>query len=208
MKKMVWVAIAIITCTTATAQYDPEAKAILDAMSNNYKNIGSFTSDFSQKLTNDVAEIEESVSGTIKVKGEKYVLDVAGQQIFNDAVNVWTYNEEIAEVTVSPFDPEEQEISLNNIWDIYKEGFKYILLSSNEKGNHVVDLDPVSRDKSYFKIRMVINPQSELKAFTVFENEGNKFEYTIKSFAKAAHSDEIFTFNSSKYPDVEVIDFR
>jgi len=47
-----------------------------------------------------------------------------------------------------------------------------------------------------------------LKSFTVFEGTGNKYIYTIESFEAVNLSDDYFTFDTSKYPNVEVIDFR
>lgn len=192
-----------------SAQYDPDALKVLDAMSNKYKAIPSFSATFTQKLTNESAGLEESISGKILVKSGKYKLDVAGQAIFNDGKDVWSYNAEAKEVTVSPFEPEEQEISLNNIWDLYKEGFKYLLLAENDNGNNVVDLDPIDRSKSYFKIRMFIAKDYSLKSFQVFEATGNRYHYNIDTFKpEPSVKDSAFTFNTADYPGVEVIDFR
>jgi outer membrane lipoprotein carrier protein len=190
-------------------QYDPEAKEILDQMSARYRKIPAFAATFEQTLLNESADINESMEGSITVKGDKYILDIAGQKIYNDGTDVWSYNAEFAEVTVSPYEEEEQEISLNNIWDIYQEGFKYILLAANDNGNYVVDLDPVARDKSYFKIRMMIGQDFTLNSFTVFENGGNQYKYAIRDFEeKPEMSDDSFTFDPAEYPGVEVIDFR
>ena len=209
MIRQLLVVCSLAVSQLAFAQYDPEAKEVLDAMSNKYRKIPAFTASFDQALINESADINESMSGKIAVKGDKYALEIAGQKIFNDGTDIWSYNEELAEVTVSTYDPEEQEISLNNIWDLYQEGFKYILLSANENGNYVVDLDPTDRTKSYFKIRMIIGKDYTLKNFTVFENGGNQYKYSIKDFAEKPNlSDDSFTFDPADYPDVEVIDFR
>ncbi|MEM6735459.1 MAG: outer membrane lipoprotein carrier protein LolA [Bacteroidota bacterium] len=198
----------LITSLYAHAQYDPSALKILEAMSNKYKKVEAFKATFSQELRNESAGINETISGQIAVKDNMYVLDVADQRIFNDGKDIYTYNPEISEVTVSSFDPEESEITLNNIYDLYKNDFKYVLTSTEKNGDQIIDLDPESRDRSYFKIRMIINAKDELKSFTVFERTGNNYLYTIKSFQSATLPDSYFTFDVSKYPDVEVIDFR
>ena len=208
MKKFVAYSIASFALLVANAQYDKDALAVLDAMSANYKSIEAFKASFSQKLTNESAGIDETLSGQISVKGDKYVLDVAGQRIFYDGTDIYTYNPEISEVTISTYDPEESEISLSNVYDLYKNGFKYVLTSTEANGDRNVDLDPESRDKSYFKIRMVITAKDKLKSFTVFERTGNKYLYTIETFEEATLPDSYFAFDASKYPNVEVIDFR
>ena len=190
------------------AQYDPEALSILDAMSAKYKKIDAFSADFSQKLTNEIANIDETIYGKITVQSEKYVLDVAGQRIFNNGVDVYTYNPEISEVTISTFYPDDSEITLGNVYELYKQGFKYVLVSAESSGDNIIDLVPEDRDKNYFKIRMVIDSDNQLKSFQIFESTGNRYLYTIKSFQQINIPQSFFTFDISKYPNVEVIDFR
>jgi len=209
MKVNVMTSLLLVATFQIMAQYDPSALKILDAMSAKYKAIPAFTATFSQKLTNETAGIDENISGKIAVKEGKYRLEIAGQIIFNDGQDVWSYNKEAKEVTVSTFDPSEQEISLSNIWDLYKDGYKYILLAENDNGNNVVDLDPIDRTKSYFKIRMFISQNNELKSFSVFESNGNRFVYNMDTFKNdPTIKDTAFTFNSVNYPGVEIIDFR
>jgi len=208
MKKLIVYTFLFAWIMAASAQYDQAALSVLDAMSARYKSTEAFKASFAQKLTNESAGIDELLSGQIAVKGDKYVLDVAGQRIFNNGTDVYTYNPEISEVTISTFDPEESEITLSNVYDLYKDGFKYVLTSTESNGDRIIDLDPESRDKSYFKIRMVINSKDELSSFTVFERSGNQYLYTIENFQTATLPDSHFTFDTSKYPNVEVIDFR
>lgn len=192
----------------SAAQYDPEALAVLDAMSGKYKQIDAYEVAFTQKLTNKEANLDDEIAASIVVKGEKFVIDIAGQKIFNNGTDVYAYSEELAEVTISTYDPDDSEISLGNVYDLYKEGFKYALISKMGNGDRVIELDPESRDKSYFKIRMIIDGKDSLKSFTVFERSGNIFEYSINTFEEVDISDQAFTFDASKYPGVEVIDFR
>lgn len=208
MKKLFTYVLLSSAFSFSQAQYDKEALAVLDAMSAGYKSVEAFKASFSQKLTNENAGIDETLSGQISVKGNKYVLDVAGQRIFNNGTDVYTYNPEISEVTISTYDPEESEITLSNVYELYKDGFKYVLTSTETNGDRLIDLDPESRDKSYFKIRMVINAKNELNSFTVFERTGNRYLYTIESFQAVTLPDSFFSFDPSKYPNVEVIDFR
>ncbi|MEM6642023.1 MAG: outer membrane lipoprotein carrier protein LolA [Bacteroidota bacterium] len=208
MKKIISPSLLFLLAFISTAQYDKEALAVLDAMSANYQSVEAFKASFSQQLINESAGIDETMSGKITVKGDMYVLQVAGQQIYNNGKDVYTYNPEISEVTISSYDPEESEITLSNVYDLYKNGFKYVLTSTDAKGNRIIDLDPESRDKSYFKIRMSITAKDELNSFTVFERSGNQYVYSINAFEETSLPTNYFTFDTSKYPNVEVIDFR
>lgn len=209
MKKVILLLTIAILSQGAFAQYDPEAKAVLDAMSAKYKKVTAFSASFSQKIENPSAGIDETLEGSITVKGGKYKLEILDSEIYNNGKEVWVYSPELEEVTVTTYDPTEEEITPGNVYDLYKKGFKYALISKMENGDRVIELDPESREKSYHKIRMIINAKDEVKNFTVFEKTGNKYLYTVSNFKPLSSlSDAFFTFDTSKYPDVEIVDFR
>ncbi|MFY0599755.1 MAG: outer membrane lipoprotein carrier protein LolA [Cyclobacteriaceae bacterium] len=209
MKNLTYTLLALFLSINAFAQYDEDALAVLNAMSGKYKKINAYSAEFSQKLENKEVGINESFEGTITVKGGKYILSVSGQEIFNDGKDVWSYNAEVSEVTVTTYDPEEQEINMGNIYDLYKDGFKYNLIKTNNRGDRFIELDPEDKNKSYFKIKMTIDDQDALKQFTVMDKSGNIYVYSIKNFEeKPDLKDNVFTFNPKKHKGVEVIDFR
>ena len=208
MQRLTISLLSLVLLLQVSAQYDPQALQVLDAMSSKYRSVEAFKAEFSQRLTNESAGLDETISGQITVKGAMYVLDVAGQRIFNNGTDVFNYNPEIKEVSISPYDPEESEINVANVYDLYKKGFKYVLAETTADGNRIIELDPESRDKSYFKIKMAINAKDELQSFVVFERTGNKYTYSIDAFTPVDLPDNHFTFDVSKYPNVEVIDFR
>jgi outer membrane lipoprotein carrier protein len=207
--------LTISTClliiSQAIAQKDPVALEILDAMSTKYKNIPAFTADFSYIMENEEESIDEKFEGNITVKSGKYKLNMSGQEIFNDGVYVWTYLKEDNEVTISEYDDTEEEITLSNIFSIYKEGYKYLFVETKENGSlDIVDLVPEDREKTYFKIRMEIKkPSRELKNFRIYDKNGSKYLYQINTFAEnSAIQDSDFKFNQKNYPGVEIVDFR
>ena len=210
MKKLSLGLIVFMVTFNSSAQFDPEAELILESMSKKYKSKSAFMSTFQQNLINEVSTIDESISGTVYVKGDKYKLEIAGQIIFNDGQDLWSYSEEIMEVTVSTYDKEEQEISLTNIWDLYREGYKYGLNVPDPQGNWVIDLEPIERGvEAFYKIRMVISNEYDLKSFRIFEESGNQYNYIItKLIDRSDLTDDFFTFDLAQYPEVELIDFR
>jgi chaperone LolA len=209
MKKLVIFSALISWAVASSAQYDPEAKAVLDAMSGKYKKVAAFSAQFTQKIENTSAGIEEEIEGKITVKGTKYKLDVIESEIYNNGKEVWVYTPDMKEVTVSKYNPAEEEITPGNVYDIYKKGFKYALISQLPNGDKVIELDPEKRDKTYHKIRLIIEKDNSLKSFTVFEKSGSKYVYSVKGFTPITTLDDsFFTFNVAKHKDVEVIDFR
>jgi outer membrane lipoprotein carrier protein len=210
MKNIIFLFVVFLGATKVLAQFDPEAEVLLEKMSEKYQGKKAFTSGFNQNLINEASNINENIEGIIHVKGDKYRLEIEGQIIFNDSENIWSYNQEAKEVTVTLYDPEEEEISLNNIWNLYKQGYKYGLNENDSEGNWVVDLEPIKRgSQNFYKIRMSISPSIDLLGFVIFEDSGNKFEYVINQLRDRSDlNDDFFTFDLSQYPGVELIDFR
>ena len=190
-----------------SSQDDKKAVELLDKMSNNYKKMKGFTSSFTYSMNNLNEDIQDSFEGKISVRNEKYILFIEGQKIINDSKTVWTYIEELNEVTISEFDPSEQEISLSNIFEIYKVGFSYKYLGVKEDLS-MVEIYPEDEDKSYYKILFKINSSNLLESFTVYDNSNSLYIYSINDFVEEELDTTLFTFDVENYPDIEVIDFR
>ncbi|MEP3390549.1 MAG: outer membrane lipoprotein carrier protein LolA [Reichenbachiella sp.] len=203
--------LSIAALTHAVAQKDPAAKQVLDAMSDKYQKIPAFRAEFSYTMEDDGDDIDEGFKGTILVRGEKYKLIMDEQEVTFDGTDIYTYLKEENEMTISSFDPEEEEISLSNIFDIYKTGYKYVYTESKNNGAiDVVDLVPEDREKEYFKIRMEIaSGDKSLQSFKVFDKSGSRYLYKVLSFKEdASITDKMFVFDKAKYNGAEVIDFR
>ena len=190
-----------------SSQDDKKALELLDEMSDNYKKMKGFTSSFTYSMNNLTEDIKDSFEGKISVRDEKYILFIEGQKIINDSKTVWTYIEELNEVTISEFDPSEQEISLSNIFEIYKVGFSYKYLGVKEDLS-MVEIYPEDEDKSYYKILFKINNSNLLESFTVYDNSNSLYIYSINDFVEEELDTTLFTFDVENYPDIEVIDFR
>ncbi|UXX79717.1 outer membrane lipoprotein carrier protein LolA [Reichenbachiella carrageenanivorans] len=203
--------LSIAVLSQAIAQKDPAAKEILDAMSAKYQKIPAFRAEFSYTMEDEGDEIDEGFRGTILVKGNKYMLIMDEQQVTFDGTSIYTYLKEENEMTIASYDPEEEEISLSNIFNIYKTGFKYVYTESRNNGSiDVIDLVPEDREKDYFKIRMEISTTDQsLKSFKVFDKSGSRYLYKVLSFKEdASITDQTFAYDKSKYVGTEVIDFR
>ena len=190
-----------------SSQDDKKALELLDKMSDNYKKMKGFTSSFTYSMNNLIEDIKDSFEGKISVRDEKYILFIEGQKIINDSKTVWTYIEELNEVTISEFDPSEQEISLSNIFEIYKVGFSYKYLGVKEDLS-MVEIYPEDEDKSYYKILFKINNSNLLESFTVYDNSHSLYIYSINDFVEEELDATLFSFELENYPDIEVIDFR
>ena len=196
-----------LSINSAYSQEGKEALEMLDSMSDKYKKMKGFTSSFTYTMKNLTEDISDSFSGKISVKDDKYVLFIEGQKIINDSKTVWTYLEELNEVTISDFDPSEQDISINNVFEVYKESFRHKLIG-NKDGVNTVEIYPDDENKSYFKISFEIFENDQLSSFTVYDKSNSIFIYTIDDFLEVELDSSLFSFIIENYPDIEVIDFR
>lgn len=211
MKAILAVITASIISLGAFAQEDAKAKAILDKLSAKTKSYKTVKADFTFTMVNKSDGLNESQSGKISLKGDKYFLTIQGQDIISDGNNIWTHLKESEEVQINSMDEDEEEgITPNKIFTLYEEGFKYKFVEEKE-GNQIVNLYPKSADeKAYHRITLHINKaKNQISKVVVFGKDGTNTSYKIKTFtANTAITDSYFTFNKTKYPNVEVIDLR
>ncbi len=216
MYKRIVIAAVLMGCTLGVhAQQDPKAREILDAMSAKYQSIPSFQADLAYTMTNKVESINESFNGKISVKGDMYRLVMQDQEIYNDGETVWTFlpNLDVPEVTIDNNNPEAGDVTPSSIFNIYKEGYKYLYLNAITEGGKsydVVDLVPNDKDAQYFKVRIEIGASDRLlRKFTLFDKEGSEYAYLISNFKSDVNlSDSYFVFDASKLSEDQIIDIR
>jgi len=213
MKKLIFIFVGIIIANVTIAQYDPKALEVLEAMGKKYKALPSFEVHFTQTLTNESAGVKEEAKLKIIVKGDKYKLELAEQQIYNNGTTIWTYLPASKEVNIDNFDPKSEDLNPSKTFEMYKKGFKYLFLGEKNEGNVLcdeIDLVPEKKDAQYFKIKMMISKKDKsVQSWTMFDRSGNRYKNTITKFVPNVKVDDAyFTFDPKKYPGVEVIDLR
>jgi outer membrane lipoprotein carrier protein len=202
------------TLVNAFAQYDPKAKVTLDEMSKRYSSMSGFKATFSYTMTNPTANIKESNTGEITVKGSKYYLKMSAQEIWFNGTTVWTYIKSSNEVNISDYDPSEDEITPTKIYNMYKTGYKYMLVEEKTDPNkgvyQVIDLIPENRNQQFHKVRLeVFKSNYSLRSWKIFEKNGTIYEYAVKTYTPNIQvADASFTFDAAKYPGVESVDLR
>lgn len=204
------VAMALLGSLFANAQNDKRAATILDAMSNKYKTMTSFKVAFT--YINEGTK--ETLKGDATVKGTKFRLKMAGQEIFNDGKIMTTYIKESNEATVNNYDPKEAgDIDPTKVYTIYKKGYKYTFLEEvTEAGKvyEVVELTPDKKDSKVAKLQIKVDKKDKsVKSWKIFQRSGQRLGFKVDSFVPNVKvDDKSFAFDASKYKGVEVIDLR
>ena len=210
MKRFFSAATLVLTTLAALAQNDPKAGEILDAMSSKYKTIKGFKAIFNYSMESPGSGLKENATGEITVKDNKFYLKLGSQEVINNGSTVWTYLKDANEVTITDYEPDADDITPSNIYNVYKKGYKYTLVpKESTKADDVIDLTPDNKNSQITKIRIVVNKKDRsIKSFRTFERNGNKYNYNITKFTPADVEDKTFVFDKSKYKGVEVEDLR
>ncbi len=221
--KIIYILTFLLLPALLFAQYDPKAAEILKQMNDTHKKMNNYIANFSCSVHSETENIDETFTGKMTVKGNKYRLQMADwQEIYNNGSTVWTYikAKNIGkgikdEVTITNYEPETEEINLIKIFSLYQKGFKYIYLQDEKIETdlcEVIDLVPEDREKEYFKIRLWISKKSkELKRFQLFEKSGKRTLIHITQMTgNVKLEDSFFNFSKSFYPNrnIQEVDLR
>ena len=195
------------------AQQDPKAQEILKGVSAKYKTYKSISASFKLNLLDKKSGKQENQTGTVALKGDKYHLTMNDQEVMSDGKTMWTFLKESNEVQVSEAVQEEDALSPATIFTMYEKGFKTKYTGEKtEDGKTVqhIELYPEDNKKNYIKILIsIVKKDKYLSAAKVFDKNGNIYTYTITKFTPDAPlSDDLFTFNKTKHPGVDVVDLR
>jgi len=213
MKKAVFALVGALFIKASVAQYDPKALEVLEGMSKKYKSIGAFEANLTSTLVNESAGVKDEFKGKITVKGDKYRLELPEQQVYNNSTTVWTYLPANKEVNIDNFDPTSDDLNPSKIFEMYKKGFKYLLIGDKTEGGvpcDEIDLVPEKKDAQYFKIKMMISKKDKsVASWTMFDRGGNRYKYIITKFTPNVKVDDsFFAFDIKKFPGVEAVDLR
>jgi len=199
----------ITFCTTLFAQ-DQVAKDVLDRLSLTTKSYKNMTVGFDFIFTNKNQNINEKQKGNLVLQEEMFRLEMQEQIIINDGESQWIYLADMNEVQIMDHDPEEQMMSPNKLFTIYEEGYKYSYVGAESKKGkrlQIIDLFP-KKSGAFIKVTLAVDAaKNQLHKITILDKNGGTYTYLVTSF-KSNTSVAPFTFNTTKYQGVEIIDLR
>ncbi len=215
MKKFICILLfGVLSLLSASAQQkDLKAEQILNGVSAKYKGYKSVQADFIIKMETANSSATDQQYGTLYLKANKYKLILSNQEIISDNSTVWTYLKDVNEVQINTFEKDDNSISPTEIFTIYEKNFLYAFTEEKTiagKTLQIIDLTPNDKNKPFFKIRLAIDKSAKtIQSAIVFDKNGNRYTYEIKKLTPDVELTEtFFTFDSKKYPGIEVVDLR
>jgi outer membrane lipoprotein carrier protein len=210
--RKVLITIFLLAGIISFAQSDKDAEALLKKVVDKMATYKNFKAELSYTMVNKEMDINEKKTGFIYVKGDSYRIEMEGQIIISDSKTIWTYLVDSQEVMVSNVEEDDEAISPNKILTTYSEDYKAKFDNDSKYKNSelkMIDLKPNDR-KQFEQMSILVNEKTlSLDNFSVYDKNGNVFTYHIINLKPNLDlPPDTFTFDESKYPDVDVIDMR
>ena len=211
MKKFGIILLSMIISLGVIGQ-SKKADDIIDKVSEKANSFESFKVNFTFEFDGPDMDSKESDKGILLVKGDNYILDIAGQKVICDGETIWTYLQDAAEVQINEVEEEDGAITPSNIFTFYSDNYKSKFIKedvSDGKTIQIIELKP-SIDRNYAKVELYINKaETMLTRVMIFDKNGGTINYIIDEFqSNIPVEDSKFTFNEADYPGVEIIDMR
>lgn len=216
MKSLFFTTAIILIALFSKAQQDQKAKSILDEVSAKTRTYKTISADFSFSMENKEMSINEKNDGSIKLKGQKYLVDLPGLgvKVYSDGTTSWSYMKQGNQVTISTIEDAGSELmDPSSLFSIYEKGFSSKFVAEKVVGGKTVyqiDLFPDKKEYDVSKISIEINKATMLiQSAQLFGTDGNTYGIVVKKMeTNKDFSDSEFVFDAKKFPDVEIIDLR
>ena len=166
------------------------------------------TANFTIKSVSSKGKDNGAKTGTIAIKGQKYLLKQGKNEIICDGVNIYNFDGNKT-ITKSLLEESNQTLSPQNLLsNFYDKDFNYKLVGT--VGNvSEIELTPIDKRKSFQKVNIFIDKnKSMITKAKVLDKSNNTVEFVLSNLNTAANlPDTNFQFNRAKYPkDAEILD--
>ncbi|MCD8261392.1 MAG: hypothetical protein LUD15_07785 [Bacteroides sp.] len=212
MKKFITICLLITGCTFLYGQGNARAREVLDKTGEALSKAGSIQVTFDIRSTRMGQSMEDQ--GTIRLKGEKFMLETEDVSTWFDGKTQWSYFAQNDEVNISePTAEELQSINPYALLSLYKGGYNYTLEENSSAGGKAcyrVTLTTNDRRKDIRKLILYIAKADYQPVRIVAEMRDKSItDILITSYKKGEnYNDNFFRFDAKKYPRVEIIDLR
>ncbi len=216
MKRIYFVSALLFTFIIASAQKNEKAQNILEQVSEKTSSFQSLKADFSFSMKNKELDINENNEGTIKLKGQKYCIDLpsAGMKMYSDGKTVWNYMKDGNQVTISNIDEQGDDLmDPASLFSIYEKGFTPTSIKDATIGGkavYAIELIPDNKGQDVSKVTVNIDKATlMIHSAVLFSTDGNQYGIEVKKMeTNKSIPDSDFVFDAGKYPDIEIIDLR
>ena len=187
----------------------PDARDILDRAADAFRREGGV------KITFSVRAPEGNTNGSIRLKGDKFLLETEGVTTWFDGRTQWSYLASSDEVNVSePTLEELQSINPYSWLSLYKQDYKLKVAKTGNASDdtaYKVVMNATKRSQNMQCIILYIEKGSfrPLKLSMVQRGSKDAAVAFINSYQTGKnYDDSLFVFDRKAYPTAELVDLR
>lgn len=193
------------------AAQQPDARNILDRAADVFRKEGEVKVAFS------VSAPEGNSKGTIRLKGDKFLLETEGVTTWFDGRTQWSYLASGNEVNVSEPTPEELQGINPYAWlALYKRDYKLEVAktgnaSDNNNTAYKVVMTAIKRSQDIQRVVLYIEKSAFRPLKLSMVRRGSKEAVTVSVNSCQTgkdYADSLFVFDKKAYPTAEIIDLR
>src|ERR1700722_10396 len=175
-----------VLSTCYSQNNDPDAKMILDQASAKIKSYKTIKAVFTLQLQDAQGVSQGTKKGTVLMKGNKYLVQITGQEIYSDGKTIWTYDKSANEVTITKVDPGSSSISPQKLLtNFYDKDFIYKVNGEQKMGTRTVveiEITPTDKTQNFHKIYLYVDKKTHLITSGKFLDKSNsRYIYNIDS---------------------------
>jgi outer membrane lipoprotein-sorting protein len=190
------------------SQKDSKAKEVLDQMGLKVKQAKGISANIQLVTKNNKGKALGTKNITLKMKGEKYLLNQGKMEILCDGKNIYNFDGANS-ISKSDVGESDQALSPQKLLSgNYDKDFNFNLLSQNAK-TATIELFPLDKRKNFQKVTLIIDKiKSALSSASILDKSNNITDVNVLSLSYSAQwMDNLFIFNRAKYPkNVEIFD--
>lgn len=186
----------------------PDARDILDRAADAFRREGGV------KITFSVRAPEGNTNGSIRLKGDKFLLETEGVTTWFDGRTQWSYLASSDEVNVSEPTPEElQSINPYSWLSLYKQDYKLKVAKTGNASDdtaYKVVMNATKRSQDMQCIILYIEKGSfrPLKLSMVQRGKDAAVVFINSYQTGKNYDDSLFVFDRKAYPTAELVDLR
>lgn len=211
MKKIAFMLALLLGSIGLQAQKAPQARKVLDATAAVLQKQGGFQIQFTA-ATFQMGQEQGSLSGTMLIKEKKFQLSTPDVTTWFDGKTQWSYLKASEEVNVStPTDDELQAINPYAFIALYKSGYNYTMKEVTVRGKaaYEITLKAESAQQKIPTLLLDVEKSNYMPLCVRLYDGQNWVRIAVTDVAsKQRFKDEVFRFDSKKYPQAEIIDMR
>ena len=151
-------------------------------------------------------------SGTLRLKGEKFVLEAGGMTTWFDGHTQWTYLPSSDEVNISePTDEELQTLNPYAWLYLYDREYDLQSLPAETSGQYKIEMSARSAGEQVERLVLWLDKSGlhPVKFSLTLAGNMEPTLITVRDYrTRQPYTDAMFVFDPGEYPTAEVIDLR